>query len=59
MLDIQSLGQILTDNILSYSVMQSDGNSFWRDVVSDSFNKTSRNEDIIFYQIYNSKYVRK
>ena len=30
-----------------YSVMQSDGNSFWGDVVSDSFKKTSQDEDNI------------
>ena len=40
-----------------YSVMQSDGISFCGDVVSDSFNKTSRDEDKILYQIYKSKYV--
>ena len=37
--------------------MQSDGNSFCGDVVSDSFNKTSRDEDNILEQIYKSKYV--
>ena len=41
-----------------YSVMQSDGNSICGDVVSDSFNKTSRDEDNILVQIYKSKYVR-
>ena len=41
-----------------YSVMQSDVNSFCGDVVSDSFNKTSQEEDNIFCQIYKSKYVR-
>ena len=30
-----------------YSVMQFDGNSFCGDVVLDSFNKSSRDEDII------------
>ena len=35
-----------------YSVMQSDGNNFYGDVVSDSFNKTSRDEDNILEQIY-------
>ena len=35
--------------------MQSDGNSFCRDVVSDSFSKTSRDEDNILYK--KSKYV--
>ena len=38
--------------------MQSDRNSFCGDVVSDSFNKTSRDEDNFIYQIYKSKYVR-
>ena len=42
----------------SYSVMQSDGNSFCGDVVSDSFNKASGDEDNILDQIYKSKYVR-
>ena len=37
--------------------MQSGENSFYRDVVSDSFNKTSRDEDNILDQIYESKYV--
>ena len=37
--------------------MQSDGNSFYGDVVSDSFIKTSRYEDNILDQIYQSKYV--
>ena len=41
-----------------YSVMQSDRNSFRGYVVSDSFNKTSRDEDNISDQIYRSKYVR-
>ena len=36
--------------------MQSDGNSFSEDVVSDS--KTSRDEDKILDQIYKSKYIR-
>ena len=40
-----------------YSVMQSDGNSFDGDVVSDSFNKTFLDEDNISYQIFKSKYV--
>ena len=30
-----------------YNVMQSDGNGFCGDVVSDSFNKTLRDEDNI------------
>ena len=42
----------------NYSVMQSDGKGFGGDVVSDSFNKTSRDEDNILYNIYKSKYVR-
>ena len=37
--------------------MQSDGNNFCRYVVSDSFNKTSRDEDNISDQIYRSKNV--
>ena len=37
---------------LQYSVMQSDGNSFYGDVVSDSFNKTSRDENNILEQIF-------
>ena len=37
-----------------YSVMQSDGNSFYGDVVSDSFGKTSRDEDNILDQINKS-----
>ena len=41
-----------------YSVMQSDGNSFDGDVVSDSFNKTLRDEDNILELIFQSKYVR-
>ena len=36
----------------NYSVMQSDGNSFCGDVVLDSFNKASRDEDNILDQIY-------
>ena len=39
----------------SYSVMQSDGNSFWGDVVLDSFNKASRDED----NIVEKKYINK
>ena len=41
-----------------YSVMQSDGNSFGRDVVSESFNNTSRDKYNVLEQIYNSQYVR-
>ena len=44
--------------IVRRGVMQSDRNSFCRDVVSGSFNKTSWNEDNILDQIYKSKYVR-
>ena len=35
-----------------YGVMQPDGNGFFGDVVLDSFNKTSRDEDNILYQVY-------
>ena len=35
-----------------YTVMQSDRNTFYGDVVMDSCNKTSRNEDNILDQIY-------
>ena len=38
--------------------MQSDGNSYCGYVVSDRFNKASRDEDNILEQIYKSKYVR-
>ena len=38
--------------------MQSDGNGFGEDVVSDSFNKASRDEDNILDKIYKIKYVR-
>ena len=38
--------------------MQSDGNSFGGDVVLNSFNKVSRDEDNILDQGYKSKYVR-
>ena len=41
-----------------YSVMQSEGNSFGRDVVSDSFKKTFRDDNNNLDQIYRSKYVR-
>ena len=47
-------GQMLT----MYGVMQSDGNIFQGDVVSDSFHKASPDEDNILEQIYRSKYVR-
>ena len=39
--------------------IQSDGNSFCGDVVLDSFNKASRDEDNILDQKYKSKYVWK
>ena len=42
---------------LMSSVMQSDGNRFGGDVVFDSFNKASRDEQDILDQIYKSKYV--
>ena len=38
--------------------MQSDGNSFGGDVVLNSFNKASWDEDNILDQVYKSKYVR-
>ena len=41
-----------------YSVMQSDCNSFCGDVVFDTFNKASRNEENILDQMYISKYLR-
>ena len=41
-----------------YSVMQSDRKSFCGDVVSDNFNKASRDDDNILDQIYTSKYFR-
>ena len=37
--------------------MQSDGNSFWGDVVLESFNKAYRDEYNIFDQMIKSKYV--
>ena len=42
-------------SVIIYSVMYSDRNSFYGDVVSDSFNKTSRDEDKILEQIHQSK----
>ena len=42
----------------TYSVMQSDGHSFCGDVVLNSFNKASRDEDNILDQVWKSKYVR-
>ena len=41
-----------------YSVMQADGNGICGEVVLDSFNKVSRDEDNILYQMYKCKYVR-
>ena len=41
-----------------YGVMQSDGNSLCGDVILNSFNKASRDEDNILDQVYESKYVR-
>ena len=38
--------------------MQSNGDSFCGDVVLNSFNKASRDEDNILDQVYKSKYVR-
>ena len=38
--------------------MQSDGSSFCGDVVLDSLNKASRDEDNILNEIYKSKYFR-
>ena len=38
-----------------YSVMQSDGNSFWGDVVLDNVNKASWDEDKILNQFYKRK----
>ena len=36
----------------TYNVLQSDGNSFCGDVVLESFNEASRDEENIFAQIY-------
>ena len=38
--------------------MESDGNGFYGDVVLNSCNKASRDEDNILDQVYESKYVR-
>ena len=38
--------------------MQSDGQSFGKDVVLNSFNKASRDEENILDQVYERKYVR-
>ena len=40
-----------------YSVIKSDLNSFCGDVLFDSFNKTSRDENNVLDQIYESKHV--
>ena len=46
-----------SDSVFSVnSVMQSDGSSLCGDVVSDSYNKTSRDKDNILDLIYKSKY---
>ena len=41
-----------------YSVMQSDGNSFCRDVVLDSFNMANMDEDSILDQSMKSKHFK-
>ena len=41
-----------------YSVTQSYANSFLGDVVLDSFNNLSRDEDNILEKIYKSKYLQ-
>ena len=38
-------------SVYQYSVMQSDGNSFWGDVVLDSFDMAYRDEDNILDQM--------
>ena len=38
--------------------MQSDGSSFCGNIISDSFNMTSQDEDNNLDQMYQSKYVR-
>ena len=40
-----------------YSVMQSNGNSFGWDVVSNSFDKTLQDDENISDQIYSTEYV--
>ena len=42
-----------TNRLINYSVMHSDDNSFCGDIVLDSFNKVSKNEDNILEQIFN------
>ena len=53
---LRKLNQIDLSIDIQYSVMKSDGNSFCGDVVSHSFNKTSRNEDKILDHIYSYYY---
>ena len=56
MLNIESIQYMY--RIAKYSVMQSDGNSFGGDFVLDNYNKASRDEDNILYQVYKSKYFQ-
>ena len=44
------MGEWELDILLAYSVMQSDRNSFCRDLVLDSFNKSYRDKDSILDQ---------
>ena len=53
----RTLGAKITFQII-YSVMQSDGNSIYGDVVLATFNKASRDEENILDQKYKNKYVR-
>ena len=46
------LGHLTGVMLETYSVTQSFANSFWRDVVLDTFNNVSRDENNILYQIY-------
>ena len=48
----------LCDVHTTYSLMESDWNHLFRDVVLDSFNNASRDEDNNLDQIYESEYVR-
>ena len=57
-LTVISLPEIPGNNLVVYSLMQSDGNSFYEVVISDSFNKTSRDKDNILNQIFKSRFVR-
>ena len=54
---INHSGLYSNEIFILYSVMQSDGNRFIREVVSDNFNKTSRDEGNILGQIYEIKYA--